>query len=188
MGGYGVVHVTSDSGTTWVQRKDAIWVPYYNTVVGFSSNGSNAMVSTGGNGNFLTSDSGVTWTSIPSFSHFLDDGASSSDLRKIVGVSYNNKAIYTSNDSGTTWVTQNVTDFFFKVACDATCTKIVAIASGGYIHTSNDSGTSWVQRTNTTESWFSVACDGTCTNIVASVVGGYVYTSNDSGATWTLSI
>jgi photosystem II stability/assembly factor-like uncharacterized protein len=101
--------------------------------------------------------------------------------------------IYTSSDSGASWVLRNSSPVntamaWTCVASSADGTKLVAVAYNGYIYTSSDSGASWVLRNsspvNTAKLWTCVASSASGTNLAAGVDGGYIYTSSDSGVHW----
>jgi len=114
--------------------------------------------------------------------------ASSSDGTNLVAVSGgddNAGYIYTSADSGVTWVQRTSTKLdWYSVASSSDGTKLVAAAMNDYIYTSVDAGLTWVQRGNMYE-WSSVASSADGTKLVAGSLGGYIYTSVDSGLTWT---
>jgi hypothetical protein len=138
---------------------------------------------------YTSTDNGTSFTKETNNPDHWHAVASSSDGTKLVAGhgGIGTGQISTSNDSGITWTTQaNSTNAdWASLACDSTCTKIVAAAYNDYIYTSNDSGVTWTPQTNSSKmSWASVACDSNCTKIVAAVYNGYIYTSNDSGVTW----
>jgi photosystem II stability/assembly factor-like uncharacterized protein len=94
--------------------------------------------------------------------------------------------IYTSADSGTTWVSHNVPayDSAVWVASSADGTRLVAAANAGYIFTSTNSGTTWQSAGGPLSTFlYSVASSADGSKLV---VGAYefIFTSTNSGATW----
>jgi photosystem II stability/assembly factor-like uncharacterized protein len=116
--------------------------------------------------------------------------ATSADGTKLV-VATPGQDIYTSGNSGATWVDQTgsvgLLDglWWSSVACSTNGTKIVAVVRGGWIYTSPDSGGTWTPR-DSVRTWNSVASSADGTKLVA-VDGapGQIYTSTDSGTNWT---
>jgi len=95
--------------------------------------------------------------------------------------------IYTSTDSGNTWVqkTSDATRAWNSITSSADGTKLAATVSGGYIYTSINSGGAWAQKTSdTTLAWRSITSSADGTKLAAVVYNGYIYTSTDSGNTW----
>ncbi len=116
---------------------------------------------------------------------------SSADGTKLAASSYQH--IYTSADSGATWITQQTiagTNNWRSVTSSADGTKLAVIAddvhSARYIHTSTDSGATWTaQSTAGPRDWAFVTSSADGTKLAAAVYNGSIYTSADSGATWT---
>jgi hypothetical protein len=99
--------------------------------------------------------------------------------------------IYTSPDSGATWISNNVLGLqWSSVASSADGTKLVAAAdtffanSGGEIYTSADSGATWISNSVPNLDWRSVATSADGTKLVAVADNWGLFTSADSGATW----
>ena len=94
---------------------------------------------------------------------------------------------------GTPWAARGITvsqDLgaisFASAATSADGSKIVTVASNGYIYTSADSGGTWVARmTDSNRNWTSVTSSPDGTKLAATVINGFIYTSADSGVTWT---
>lgn len=118
--------------------------------------------------------------------------ASSSDGTKLIA---SNGYLFTSNDSGVTWVLRanGLSLGWTAVASSADGTRLFAAASGD-LYTSVDSGATWVEQTGAQEIGFSaLACSSDGTRLVAADgewgagarYGGYLFTSDDSGVTWT---
>ena len=135
-----------------------------------------------------TSTVGDTWT--------LQSGpvggriALSADATKLVAAAYGGQ-IYTSPDSGITWVPRESTRNWSSVASSADGTKLVAGVGGnnssdlGQIYTSTDGGTNWTAR-ESNRAWNCVASSADGTRLVAVVNSGQIYTSTDSGTNWTV--
>jgi photosystem II stability/assembly factor-like uncharacterized protein len=96
--------------------------------------------------------------------------------------------IYTSTDSGVTWIQQTLSGSrnWKLITSSADGTKLVAATSGGYFYTSIDSGATWTVQTGTGErNWSSITSSSDGTKLAAVASGGSVWTSLDSGVTWT---
>jgi len=109
--------------------------------------------------------------------------ASSADGTKLV-MAVQPGYIYTSTDSGATWVPRDSVRRWINVASSADGKKLAAVVNGGYIYTSTDSGVTWIPR-GSSQSWVSISSSADGTKLVAAVYGGYIYTSTDSGRKWT---
>ncbi len=113
--------------------------------------------------------------------------ASSADGTRLVAAA-NSTLIYTSSDSGLTWISNSAPRWpWVSVASSADGTKLVAAAndgSKGPIYTSPDSGATWISNNVRNLSWSSVASSADGTKLVAAANFGPVYTSPDSGTTW----
>ena len=136
-----------------------------------------------------------TWTGAPQDPHHTlplsnavpleawEGVAMSADGTRIVAVG--NGVVYTSANSGSNWVSQNVPNYeWWGVASSADGTKLAAVA-GGAIFTSTNSGASWVQTSAPVVQWAQVASSADGTKLVGVVYGGGIYTSVDSGLTWS---
>lgn len=111
--------------------------------------------------------------------------ASSADGVKLAAVA-NNSCLYTSTDSGVTWMGRENNRNWKGVASSADGSKLAAVAQSGNIHTSTDSGATWSARMNDmNRQWYGVASSSDGMKLVACVNGGQVYTSTDSGVNWT---
>ena len=121
----------------------------------------------------------------------FDNIASSSDGTKLCacknsgyGVGY----IYTSTDSGNTWVEQTSSGSraWIAIASSADGTQLCACdGSYGYIYTSTDSGNTWIEQTSSgSRGWQGIASSADGTKLCACAGGEYIYTSTDNGNTW----
>jgi len=188
----GGIYASTDSGVTWAGRNGSQDWDY----VTCSADGTKLLASTGDYLPVFTStDSGTNFTER---SYGLETPvyslASSADGTKLVLAASGND-IFTSTDSGATWVDQaaslglldNVS--WSSVACSTNGTQIVATAKTagftlGWIYISADSGETWTPRAFT-NFWQSVASSADGTKLVAAGFGGQLYTSTDSGTNWT---
>jgi len=190
------IWASTDSGVTWTERNTSEgW-----NFVTCSADGTK-LVATVGDATYVytSTDSGTNFTEHTDTPESVDSMASSADGTKFV-VATPGQDIYTSGNSGATWVDQTESDGltggldWSSVACSTNGTKIVAVAHDEYIYpgytnglicTSADSGVTWT-RGNGRGTWTSVASSADGTKLVA-VDGapGYIYTSTDSGTNWT---
>jgi photosystem II stability/assembly factor-like uncharacterized protein len=121
--------------------------------------------------------------------------ASSADGIKLAATS--DKYIYTSIDSGNTWVKREIlgSHNWISIASSFDGTKLAAVDNRtnrtnvmhdkGYIYSSIDSGETWTKQTNAgSRNWKFIASSSNGTKLVAVVEPGYIYTSTDSGFTW----
>lgn len=129
-----------------------------------------------------------TWTQTSAPTNNWWSVASSANGSKLVAVA-NGGGIYTSSDSGNTWVPNNnaPSTNWTSVASSADGSKLVAVDGGGGIYTSGDSGNTWGSNNVPANGWFSVASSADGSKAV--VAGGtlnssVIYTSSDSGNTW----
>jgi hypothetical protein len=129
-------------------------------------------------------DSNRNWYSI----------TSSADGTKLAAVVQSGR-IYTSTDSGATWIEvpstapMNTNRNWRSITSSADGTKLAAVVQNGRIYTSSDSGATWSEvpstaPMNTNRSWQSITSSSDGTKLAAVVNGGRIYTSADSGATW----
>jgi len=111
--------------------------------------------------------------------------ASSSDGTKLVAVVYGGD-VYTSTDSGATWVSRSVGNKnWWAVTSSSDGTKLAAVVNPGQIYTSTNSGVSWtLQSGSISGAWRTISSNSDGTKLAAAVFSGYVYTSTDSGVTW----
>ena len=140
---------------------------------------------------------GAGWTSI----------ASSADGTKLVAVGayiwdgggnmYVPFPIYTSDDSGLTWMqTSAPSNVWASVASSADGTRLAAAVGDPYegnpgsIYISTDSGSTWTQTSAPSNIWSSIAASADGTKLIAAGADalynpGQIYTSANSGATWS---
>jgi photosystem II stability/assembly factor-like uncharacterized protein len=192
-GSYGGLYISTNSGASWSLNTNApqnVWywsiacsadgvkmiaAPYYDTSVG------NPQLL------YLSQDSGATWVATSAPSNHWTAVASSADGTKLIALP-SNGPIYTSTNSGVSWVSNNVIAYWTSVACSVDGTKVVAVASPGQIYTSTNSGVTWV-------SHFVIGA-GTGFGSVASSANGVrlltvgfessspIFVSTNSGTSW----
>ena len=117
--------------------------------------------------------------------------ASSSDGTKLVAVVYYGD-IYTSIDSGATWVDRTPSGTghnlnWYSVTSSSDGSKLAAVVNPGQIYTSSNSGQSWtLQSGSPGGAWRSITSSSDGTKLAAVIQGSGLYTSTDSGVTWTV--
>jgi len=90
--------------------------------------------------------------------------------------------------TGRSWTQQTTSGVraWNGIACDATCTKLVAVATSDVVYTSTDSGATWTQQTGSLIAGYQgVASSSAGTELVAVAPSLDIQTSDDSGVTWT---
>lgn len=110
--------------------------------------------------------------------------------------------LYTSPDSGATWLQRNVWGYWKSLACSADGFRIVAVENPGRIHVSLDGGLTWAkplvpphaEEARSARNWQSVACSADGMRLVAvakispSMPEEGVYRSSDGGTTWVRTV
>ena len=196
-GGWTVLQNTSQSiignfsgftNSSWQQSSagNANWA-----AIASSSDGTKLVAAANGSGNIYNSiDSGKTW--------FVTSGsgspnpaqyqavASSADGTKLVAA-VNGGYVYTSTNSGSTWVSRVGPAAWSSVASSSDGVRLVAVINNlsnpGGIYASGDSGATWAaQSTGANKSWYAVASSANGSNLVAVVAGGGIWIN--SGSTW----
>jgi photosystem II stability/assembly factor-like uncharacterized protein len=149
---------------------------------------------------YTSTNSGLTWrtNNVPTMN--WSSAACSADGTKLVaivgdpGTVYyptNLGIIYTSTNSGATWVSNSVPNMFWNsIASSADGQKLVAGNNNGIsysIYTSNDSGITWTSNNVPAEAYPIVAssADGsTLIEVMIPPAAGNIYISRDSGINW----
>jgi hypothetical protein len=151
---------------------------------------------------FISTNSGATWaiaTGAPT-NGLWETVACSADGSRIIAAGGGGVpadflfSIYTSSDTGATWVSNNVPIANWQsVASSADGTRLAAADyENRVIYTSTNSGAVWTQATNAPkEFWYSIVLSADGTKLAAVANGSYsgfggtnIYTSTDFGATW----
>ena len=188
-GGY--IYTSADSGMTWTQRASAqFW-----SAIAMSSDGTKLAATVELGGIYISSDSGVTWSNANNAgSLYWNSIASSADgthLAATVGGSAAGN-IYTSSNSGATWVQRATSQYWSGVTMSNDGTKLAAAANlagdgttSGQVYVSSDSGVTWTASGSGAQRWWSIAGSSDGTHLAASVLHGDIFTSTNSGVTWT---
>jgi len=196
--GDGGVFTSTNSGATWTQSLGGAGIA--NAYVVASSADGTILFADDFN---VSTNSGTTWNFIPSgitangvavVFEFIACSADGSRLLVAGGTSIHvsypylnllSSPLYTSPDSGMTWVSNNAPVASWQAAAaSADGTKLVAVINGGGIYTSTNFGITWVSNNVPNEAWTSVACSADGGKVVATSVGGGIFNSVDSGQTW----
>jgi hypothetical protein len=151
---------------------------------------------------YTSTNAGADWTATTAPKRAWTGIASSADGARLVAINRGSTTpVYTSSDSGTTWVSNSValpSLEWVSIASSADGTKL-ALAGADYagdigaIYTSADSGLTWTQTTFQSETWVALASSADGNKLVAVSGGstgtfqyaGYIWTSTNAGATWT---
>ena len=197
----GPIYISTNSGATWTQS--AAPSNYWQSVAS-SADGANlfAVPYLVYNTIYISTNSGASWSSnyvsnVPAWWR-ITCSADGSKLAGIVFDSSNNFWIFTSTNSGLTWIQTTAPETNWNcIASSADGSKIVAgvwspgnTQAGGSIYTSTNSGATWTRTSAPINEWVSVASSADGTKLVA-VGQGFlfnvnpIFTSTDSGVTWT---
>ncbi len=206
-GNLGSIYTSTNSGTTWVQTSapSNSWVSVASSADGSKLAAVSGPSVSGSVGAIFTStNSGITWISnnAPNFTWYYI--ASSADGTKLVATADDRPAasfedfvgvVYTSTNSGVTWVSNSLpvtVRYWYSVASSADGEKLVVVSQFGQICTSTNSGATWQQATNAPDliwSFVASSADGTKLAAVSQLQspanGGSICTSTNSGLSWT---
>jgi hypothetical protein len=184
---YGQIYTSTDSGASWTAREaDRPW-----QAVASSADGVNvcAVPSGGTSRIYVSTNSGVDWAPRGPTNLYWTSVASSADgTRLVAGVS--NGQLYTSADSGLTWVPRESSRNWAGVASSHDGSRLVAVAGSGQIYTSANFGTNWTPR-ESNRAWWGVASSADGSNLLASAflvldtLPGRLCVSTNAGVTWT---
>src|SRR5262245_20570879 len=176
---FGLVYTSTDSGVSWTGRAaHRAWLR-----IASSSDGTKLAATDDSPGRIWTStDSGMTWIARDSDRVWIGI-AMSADGSKMIAADNGpaaNGLLYLSTDGGMTWVPQPQAGArnWQDVACDSTCTTMMAADYGGNIFVSDDSGSTWVAQSQAgSHEWNAIAMSADGTKLVAAEYGGTVWTS-----------
>ncbi len=166
----GFIYTSNDSGATWQQRGSSrAWY-----AVACSADGTKLVAVVYGSQVATSTDSGATWSALHGPSGYWGSVASSSDGTKLAIASRSGPGqIYTSQDSGATWVAHGPTAAWYGIASSADGARLAAVAYGGQVYISTDSGLTWNPR-DSNRAWQSIACSTDGTRFFATVASGQI--------------
>jgi hypothetical protein len=139
---------------------------------------------------YTSSNSSIVWMTRATSQNWSSVASSADGTRLVATVGNSTSAtgpIYTSPDSGVTWVSQSSgsgTRQWVSVASSADGSKLVAAVYNGFLYTSVNYGTNWTARASS-QFWTAVASSADGSKLVAAVTGGNIYTSTNFGTNWT---
>ncbi len=184
------IYTSEDAGVNWIQRTGAGSHPWRTTAM--SSDGTKMVAAANNEYLYISNNTGATWTRTGLGLMPWISVSSSSDGTKLAAVAGGASTfgagsyyVYTSEDSGTTWIEQiNSTKMTsrFSIASSSDGTKLVTLNSGtsgigDYIYKSVDSGATWLTQTTAGQRfWKSISSSSDGTKFAAIVYGGYIYT------------
>jgi hypothetical protein len=186
--GGNIIWTSIDSGSSWTNRKT---ISNLQKSITSSADGTKlAVVVT--NGNIWTStDSGSLWTEVTSIGSvkYWKAITSSDDGTKLAAVAL--EGIWTSTNSGSTWISVGYTKKWNFITSSGDGTKLAALDNYGGVEcniwTSSNSGVTWTENTGTgsKKTWTSITSSADGTKLAAVVDGGNIWNSINSGGTWT---
>jgi hypothetical protein len=184
---FGYIYTSGNSGIgSWSQHDSTRqWVS-----VASSADGTKLVaavygtLSAGGPGVYTSTSSGASWSRTPLSVQFCSSVASSADGTKLVATVYSGQ-IWTSIDSGGSWLARDSSRNWTAVASSADGSRLIAAVASGQLYISYDSGTNWTAvNPGATPQWTAVASSADGSRLVAVASTGEVYISTDSGVTW----
>src|SRR5262249_19160609 len=153
------IYTSTDSGVSWMAfAEPRAWLR-----IASSSDGTKLAATEDSPGRIWTSDdSGVTWIARDSYRVWIGIAMSAEGSKMIAADNgpAENGLLYLSKDGGMTWVPQPQAGArnWQDVACDATCTTMMAADYGGSIYVSDDSGATWTVQTQAgSHEWNAIA-------------------------------
>ncbi len=193
--GDGHIYTSFDSGVTWTLRFSA-GTHNWNAEA-MSSDGSKMIAGSLDSYIYTSTDGGVTWSPnislgigastplLAATGHGWFSVASSPDGTKLAAINNGPGYIYTSTDSGATWVPRTGPGLraWSAIVSSADGTLLAAIdeggtSAGGYIYTSIDGGTTWTTETSAgIHNWRWITPFNNGKGLVAVDGSGYIYTN-----------
>jgi hypothetical protein len=184
-------YISLDSGSTWNPDGSP---PNAQDFVAMSADGGNWIEvfrnPAGTHGQFWWStNSGAAWTLVLPTNTWLCAASSADGRRLVAGAGLRTGefpgGIYTSSDSGNTWLSNNVPDLSWRaVVSSADGNQLAAAAWPGGIITSTNSGTNWNLSNAPMTNWLAMASSADGSRLVAAVNAGGIYVSTNSGIDW----
>ena len=145
---FGDLYISTNSGVNWTSKFGKAW-----STVASSADGQNLIACSMWGGNVFTSDDrGLNWTEhMPIGDWSLV--SSSSDGTRLLAWHYNS-GLYTSTNSGTTWVSRGGSGFGGRPGAIASSSDgLKLVGTDNQIHTSVDGGINWKIQNNAYTNW-----------------------------------
>ncbi|NVM86457.1 hypothetical protein FHT32_000080 [Variovorax sp. SG517] len=109
--------------------------------------------------------------------------ASSADATRLAATSTTGE-LYTSSDSGASWVPRLTGQVWSGVASSSDGLALLAATNGGALYRSTDGGNNW-SNDGSSQAWTAVASSADGSRLVATAYLGQIWTSSDGGSSWT---
>ncbi|WP_418121925.1 WD40/YVTN/BNR-like repeat-containing protein [Variovorax sp. 160MFSha2.1] len=109
--------------------------------------------------------------------------ASSADATRLAAVSTSGE-LYTSDDSGATWIPRLMGQPWSGIASSSDGLSLIAASNGGALYRSADGGLNWTND-GSSRAWSAVASSADGSHLVATAYLGQIWTSADGGGSWT---
>lgn len=192
----GYFYTSTDYGATWTSKNiSGIW-----SCCAISADGSKMFAcdvySSLGKNVHVSVDYGSTWTKAISIGDVISID-SSSDGSRLIAVNGYNGSLWTSSNSGVSWINHGNIGLGSWRSCSSNSSGSVlfAVKRTGLIYRSTDYGASWVS-VSPMRDWNDISVNALGDKIIASsgvrrdanddiIDEGYTYTSNNYGNTWT---
>lgn len=183
----GTIYTSADFGETWQFRITT------GSAYGIASSADGSKLVTGGPGVDIrtSADFGATWQVIANSPTSCYHPSSSADGSKLVVGNYlSDGYLYTSSNSGVSWVKRIAPPGQIFYAWTGTATsadgqKILAVSYNGDVFTSLDAGTTWNTSSAPFQAWRNATMSQDGTKMAICSENGNICTSADSGNTWT---
>ena len=182
MGGYGVVSISTDGGTSWSTKTPPGTSGSYSAIT-VDSAGAKIYVCNKDANIHASSDFGDTWTTQATARAWT--GIAAAALGYQVAACADGDQIYVSHNSGGTWSAKAASRSWTAIASSADGRVLAATVNGDQIYMSYDNGETWVPR-SVSRAWKGIAMSPDGTKLIAGASGGDAgaYYSTDSGMTW----
>lgn len=198
----GVLYKSSNYGASFTEITSATfglnWKNW--STISTSNNGSKVLVGCGdysavSGRAFISSDYGVSWTTIPVNNVHIRCSAMSGWGDKLYLGSYNGR-LYRSHDSGASWIEMQpagaVNKYWNLLSCSEDGLRVIAGAQSGRLYCSADGGLTWAETQpagDTSKNWINSAMssDGKIVVVSDSDSLGKLYYSSNGGSTWQIA-
>jgi hypothetical protein len=180
----GDVFTSTDGGGSW-KKHDLGKGQWWGVTI--SSDGRKLMAASL-TGVHLSDNGGDTWTKANLPAGDWTRVASSNDGTRLAVSDYSaNGSVYTSNDSGTTWVKRISSSGFRWQSMESSADGRVIFSgtNGGAMYVSKDYGSTWSVVTSLGNGdWHDLDVSSDGSRVITGEASGNLLTSNDTGATW----